>query len=166
MFAERALAGPLAGLTRDPVAERVALSGYPYEVVDTAGEAEELRGVDAAALLRARAERADADLVVLVVDGNRTPTPSDLRIAATGAIVVATKADLPAASWPTELRAVARFHAVEPGSAPAIREQIGELLREHRGLPPAGPAGGVAPVGREQLRALAELASAYGVASA
>ncbi len=166
VFAERALAGPLAGLTRDPVAEVVALSGYPYEVVDTAGEAAELAGVDAVALARARAERADADLVLLVVAGNRTPTASDLRIAAAGAVVLATKADLPAAGWPTEFRAAARLHASDPGSAPSIRAQVGELLRAHRGLPPAGPVGGIAPVDAEQLRALSELASEFGVASA
>lgn len=166
VFAERALAGPLAGLTRDPVAELVALSGYPYEVVDTAGEADQLAGVDAVALQRARAERAHADVVLLVVAGDREPTDSDLRIAAAGAVVVATKADLPAAAWPAELCAAARFRASDPGSAPSIRAQVGELLREHRGLPPAGPVGGVAPLDGEQSRALSELASEFGVASA
>ena len=38
LFRERALTGAEPGLTRDPVAETTVLNGYPYELVDTAGE--------------------------------------------------------------------------------------------------------------------------------
>src|SRR5262249_27768427 len=67
LFTERALTGPLPGLTRDPLRERTALSGYPYELVDTAGEGEAATPVDEAAQRRARAAAAGA-LRLLVID--------------------------------------------------------------------------------------------------
>src|SRR5690606_522072 len=49
LFQERVLTGPTAGLTRDPVREPVVLAGYPYLLVDTAGEGRVGDALDAAA---------------------------------------------------------------------------------------------------------------------
>ena len=166
VFEERSLAGPLAGLTRDAVTEITALSGYPYEVMDTAGEAEGLDGVDAKALVQSRRARESADLVLLVVAQDRAPSRSDLAIAAAGALVVASKADCVAVDWPVAMKPLARVHASDLASAPSIRATMGQILREARGLPEAGPVGGAAAVDAAQFQALSELASACGVRTA
>jgi small GTP-binding protein len=166
VFEERSLAGPLAGLTRDAVTEITSLAGYPYELMDTAGEAEGLDGVDANALVRSRRVRESADLVLLVVAQDRMPSRSDLRIAAEGSLLVASKADRPAMDWPAVMNPLARFHASDLASAPSIRETMGQILRTARGLPVAGPVGGAAAVDAAQFHALLELASDFGVSTA
>jgi hypothetical protein len=60
----------------------------------------------------------------------------------------------------------ARFHASDLASAPSIRATMGQILREARGLPEAGPVGGAAAVDAAQFQALSELASACGVRTA
>lgn len=166
VFCERSLAGPVAGLTRDAVAERTALAGYPYELVDTAGEAAGPVGIDAEAIERSRAARRDADVVMLVIDGSSSAEDCDLDIAAAGAMVVATKADLPQARWDHALRPVLRIAAMDSASAPSVRVAVGEALRAFRQLPPAGPVGGPAAVDPRQFEALSQVASGSAPTSA
>jgi small GTP-binding protein len=149
---ERALTGPLPGLTRDPVRERVALSGYPYEVVDTAGEGPASAAADRQAQQLARGERSGA-LLVLVVDGSIGPSPADRELAQAAMLVVRTKADLPQAPWPAGFPCDL---AVGPaGGADPTAARLGELLRVRRSLPPAGPVGGPAALDGAQQEALA-----------
>ena len=140
----RALAGPVAGLTRDPIHERTVLAGYPYELVDTAGECGEgeAASVDARAIAVGRALRAGA-LTILVVDGSAGGLAFDRELAAKASLVVANKADLGDAEWPSWLPCHARISAVQQDAA-HLRGVIGGLLRALRNLPPAGPVGGVA----------------------
>lgn len=159
VFCERSLAGPRAGLTRDAVTECTALAGYPYEFVDTAGEAENAAGIDAQAIERSRAERRVADLVMLVIDSTREPTDSDLELASSGALVVATKSDLPPARWPVSMKPLVSCAAIDPAAAPSIRIAVGEALRVFRQLPTAGPVGGPAAIDERQAMALSLLAS-------
>src|SRR5690606_4067379 len=60
---ERVLVGPVPGSTRDPVAEHVTLAGYPYELVDTAGEGSAVDALDARAIDLGRRARARALVV-------------------------------------------------------------------------------------------------------
>lgn len=166
VFCERSLAGPTAGLTRDAVAERTALAGYPYEFVDTAGESTSSTGVDAEAIERSRAARRGAAVVLLVVDGNSSLSPSDLQVASRGALVVATKADLPEAAWDGALEPAVRVSAADPASAATIRASLGEVLRAFRKLPVAGPVGGPAALDDRQLEALSLVASGSALPSA
>ena len=76
LFRERALTGGMPGLTRDPVRERTSLGGYPYLLVDTAGEGVSGSSVDARAGQRARLER-QASLCLLVVDASVGPGDID-----------------------------------------------------------------------------------------
>lgn len=161
LFRERALAGERPGLTRDPVREAVALQGYPYELVDTAGEGEVAAAADVAALARARAERGGA-LLLLVVDSSRGPGPRDRELLGHAPLVVASKADLEAAPWPADVPCAARVSARDPASAPALRLLVGELLRRFRGLPPAGPVGGPAALDEAAAAALRRAAGARG----
>ena len=149
---DRVLTGPMAGLTRDPVAERVALSGYPYELVDTAGEGPEAGGVDRLAQRLGRRQRVGA-LRLLVVDGSRPLQPCDRALRVEPVLVVRSKADLPRAPWPADFDASLELSCLRPESAPIVRDGIGEALRRHRGLPPAGPVGGPAALDAAQWEA-------------
>lgn len=155
LFRERVLTGATPGLTRDPVAEVTTLAGYPYELVDTAGEGVAHTELDEAAIARGRAQRADA-LLVTVVDGARGPRAGDVALAARSALVVRSKADLPPARWPDAVRCDASV-ACEQEQPPALRDRFGALLAAARGLPSAGAVGGFAALDADQLRALEAL---------
>jgi small GTP-binding protein len=153
LFVERALTGPQPGLTRDPLRELTTLAGYPYELIDTAGEGAAVDEVDARAQQRGRAERADAD-VILVVDGSRGPGEEDFALAQRQPLVVVTKTDLPQANWPQELTADVRVSCADSAAAGGVRSVVGEALRRRRGLPPAGPVGGPAALDAAQWELL------------
>lgn len=152
LFRERVLTGPMPGLTRDPVAERTTLAGYPYELVDTAGEGPSDAEVDREAIEAGRALRADG-LVLLVVDSSRGPSDLDRDLVRQGAWAVASKADLPMAPWPADFPCHLRLSCLEGASA-TVRSTVGEFLRTVRALPQAGPVGGPAALDQRQLAEL------------
>ena len=150
---ERALAGGRPGLTRDPVRELTCLDGYPYELVDTAGEGAAGSALDRAAQERGRSERRGA-LRILVVDGNRGPAPSDAKRVDERTLVVCNKDDLPRAAWNAAFTPDAHISCLSPSGSAGIRRQLGRLLRELRRLRPAGAVGGVAALDALQEAAL------------
>jgi small GTP-binding protein len=168
LHADRVLAGPWPGLTRDAVREAVILEGYPYELIDTAGEGDPVDALDARAMARSRQVRALSH-TVLVVDASAGIGEVERAILAlpTTLFVVRTKMDLPHAAWPEdvpppalEVTTVAPDPArgsaagPVPGSGQSIRSAFGVALRRARGLPPAGPLGGVAPLDASEIAAL------------
>ncbi|MBL8729675.1 MAG: 50S ribosome-binding GTPase [Planctomycetes bacterium] len=153
LFRERVLTGPAPGLTRDPVAEVTALDGYPYEVVDTAGEGPAASAVDGAAIERGRRLRSHA-LQVLVVDGHRGPSVADRELAGGAVLVVANKADLPQVGWPADMPCHLRVSCAAE-QAVLLRARIGAALRQCRALPAAGRVGGIAALSAEDLARLA-----------
>ncbi len=136
LFRERALTGATPGLTRDAIAEVTTLSGYPYELVDTAGEGQAESTLDAAAIESGRSWRSGA-LLVLVVDGSLGPQGSDRELAAISDLVVSSKSDLGQAAWPVGLARDAEISA-HHDSAEAARSTLGSLLARFRGLPVTG----------------------------
>jgi tRNA U34 5-carboxymethylaminomethyl modifying GTPase MnmE/TrmE len=155
LFRERALTGDTPGLTRDPVSERTTLGGYPYELIDTAGEGVAPTPLDAAAIERGRARRAGA-MVVVVVDGAVGPHPDDLELLARSALVVRSKQDLPQADWPRGARCDGAY-ALTQQPAQEVRAAFGALLSAARGLPEAAPVGGFAALDQAQLSRLQAL---------
>jgi tRNA modification GTPase len=137
--AARAIVTDVPGTTRDLLTERVDVGGVPFTVVDTAG----LRGaagdaIEAEGISRARQAVAAADLVLVVLDRSRALEEEDrelLRETSTRArVVVASKADLPAA-WTPEAGTIEVSALTDEGVA-SLREAlcaaagIGDL-REH-----------------------------------
>lgn len=168
LFHERVLTGPEPGLTRDPVGEVVVLDGYPYELIDTAGEGEATDAIDARAMRLGRERRADAWRLVLidtsaVGDAAATAADRDLLAESERSVVVGTKRDLAGSGWAAGLRPPdLRVSCVDPRDAPAVRVAVGDAVRRRRGLPPAGRLGGVAAFSSEQfdrLRSVAALSS-------
>lgn len=85
---ERALVSPHPGTTRDPVAEIVALDGFPIRLVDTAGFADRSEPLDREAMRRSREAAARAELTLWLRDA-REPSHGE------GDLRVASKMDLP-----------------------------------------------------------------------
>jgi small GTP-binding protein len=150
---ERALTGGRPGLTRDPVRELTCLDGYPYELVDTAGEGATGSAIDRLAQERGRLERHGA-LGILVVDGNRGPVAWDAKLVEQPTLVVCNKDDLPRAPWSASFVPDAHISCLSPSASAGIRQHLGRLLRELRRLPPAGAVGGVAALDASQEAAL------------
>jgi tRNA U34 5-carboxymethylaminomethyl modifying GTPase MnmE/TrmE len=144
------MTGDLPGLTRDPVREGTLLDGYPYELIDTAGEGEVADALARRALDLARRARRDG-LLLLVVDGGRGPSASDRAIRNDHTVVVRNKSDLPAASWPDDFPPDVTLSCRADLDAAAIRHAVGAALRRLRALPPAGPVGGPAALDDEEL---------------
>jgi small GTP-binding protein len=139
---DRVLAGPMPGLTRDPVRECVELDGYPYELIDTAGEGDAIDSPDIAALDAGRRLRQFA-ATVLVVDGSIGLDDFATQMLSTALLVVRTKGDLRRASWPAQRPPDVDVEAVDPATAPRVRSALGIALRNIRQLPPAGAVGGI-----------------------
>jgi tRNA modification GTPase len=95
----RAIVNESPGTTRDVVAFQTAFGGWPVELADTAGLRATEDAIEQLGMKRTRQELAAADLVVLVLDGSEGLRPIDrqLMAATEGALVIANKADLPAA---------------------------------------------------------------------
>ncbi|HVA66044.1 MAG TPA: tRNA uridine-5-carboxymethylaminomethyl(34) synthesis GTPase MnmE [Elusimicrobiota bacterium] len=79
---ERAIVCAAPGTTRDTLEEEAVISGTASVLIDTAGLRDEaaLDPAEAAGMERTRAALASSDLVLLVIDGSRPPTPDDERV--------------------------------------------------------------------------------------
>jgi len=155
LFRERALTGATPGLTRDAIAEVTTLGGYPYELVDTAGEGQALAAIDRAAIERGRSWRRGA-MLALVVDGYVGPAAVDQQLLATSAVVIATKSDLVQAAWPADFPRDVQV-SVQDGGSESLRLNLGQMLQARRGLPPAGVVGGFAALDSDQYQQLIDL---------
>ena len=98
--ADRVIVTPIAGTTRDLVAERVDIAGLAITLVDTAGWRQTHDVVEREGVTRSERAREVADLVMVVVDRSEPLQPEDQELLARTAprrrIVVANKCDLPA----------------------------------------------------------------------
>ena len=98
---DRAIVTDLPGTTRDSLVEQISLQGIPVSLTDTAGLREAGDRIEALGISRTQQAIADADLVVLVVDGSSNLSAED-RTALEEAkrnkhIVAVNKIDLPLA---------------------------------------------------------------------
>ncbi len=89
----RAIVTKIPGTTRDTLTESIGLNGVPVVLTDTADEIESI-GVE-----RTRREAADADLLIVVIDGSDDMLDEDRfvlsEIATTKHIIALNKSDLP-----------------------------------------------------------------------
>ncbi len=77
---ERAIVTPIAGTTRDQLHERFTINNIPISLIDTAGLRETADTVESIGVERSKQTMADADLVVILLDGSEDLTAEDREI--------------------------------------------------------------------------------------
>jgi len=96
---ERAIVTDVPGTTRDTISEPIGWDGIPITLIDTAGMRTTTDQVESLGVERTRRVAADADLLVIVVDGSQPLTEEDRSVLqeANGRhhIVAVNKNDLP-----------------------------------------------------------------------
>ncbi len=136
---DRAIVDPTPGTTRDVVTVRTAFQGWPVELADTAGLREADSVIESAGIALARTRQAEADLVLLVLDRSEPLTELDLslrdEVQARGGLIIASKADLPAAWWPEHDACV----AVSAVSGEGLDQLVERVVQRLVSIPlPAG----------------------------
>ncbi|HEY2039299.1 MAG TPA: tRNA uridine-5-carboxymethylaminomethyl(34) synthesis GTPase MnmE [Edaphobacter sp.] len=95
---DRAIVTATPGTTRDLVTERVSIEGIPIELIDTAGLREASDEAETIGINKSREAIAEADLILIVVDGTSPLDPEDTRTIASlldrPAMIAANKQDL------------------------------------------------------------------------
>ena len=98
LLADRAIVTDIPGTTRDSLSELVSLQGVPVLLTDTAGVRASADRIEALGIERTRRAMADADLIIVVLDGSEALTDEDEEIFADVAeslhIIALNKSDL------------------------------------------------------------------------
>jgi tRNA modification GTPase len=98
LLADRAIVTDIPGTTRDSLSELVSLQGVPVLLTDTAGVRASADRIETLGIERTRRAMADADLIVIVLDGSSALTGEDEEIFADVAesphLVALNKSDL------------------------------------------------------------------------
>lgn len=134
---ERALVSEYAGTTRDVIEEQLVIGGVPLLLADTAGIRETEDFVEKMGVERSRKLLADAELVLVVLDGAQALTEDDERILASvegkNALYVVNKADLESGGTVRELERRFGADRVMEVSARTGQgmEKLSDWLREY-----------------------------------
>ncbi len=95
---DRAIVTEIAGTTRDQLHEKFTIENIPISLIDTAGLRETTDMVESIGVERSKRTIADADLVIVVLDGSQELTAEDIDIIKSEAeqnkIVLINKTDL------------------------------------------------------------------------
>jgi len=96
---ERAIVTEIPGTTRDTISEPIGWDGIPITLIDTAGMRVTADQIESLGVARTRRAAADADLLVIVVDGSEPLTEEDQLVLddASGKlyVIAVNKSDLP-----------------------------------------------------------------------
>jgi tRNA modification GTPase len=77
---DRAIVTEIAGTTRDQLHEKFTINNIPISLIDTAGLRETTDTVESIGVERSKRSMADADLVIVVLDGSEELTIEDKKI--------------------------------------------------------------------------------------
>ena len=104
---DRAIVTDVPGTTRDSLTETISIEGFPVNLTDTAGLRESPDKVEQLGVSRSHRAIADADLVLMVLDGTDHSNDDEAEDTSNGTrqILVRNKSDLPSFRLPTESKA-------------------------------------------------------------
>ena len=95
----RAIVTEIPGTTRDTVSESIGINGVPVLLVDTAGIRASLDEIESIGVERTRREAADADLLIVVIDGSEAMRDEDRlvlgEVTNNHLVIALNKSDLP-----------------------------------------------------------------------
>jgi tRNA modification GTPase len=95
----RAIVTSIAGTTRDTLTEEIGVQGVPVVLIDTAGIRRSSDEIELIGVERARREAADADLLIVVIDGSESLRDEDQsvidEVSDVRHLVALNKSDLP-----------------------------------------------------------------------
>ncbi len=77
---DRAIVTDIAGTTRDQLHEKLVIQNIPISLIDTAGLRETFDTVESIGVERSKRTMADADLVIVILDGSQDLTDEDREI--------------------------------------------------------------------------------------
>ncbi len=77
---DRAIVTDIAGTTRDQLHEKLVINNIPISLIDTAGLRETFDTVESIGVERSKRTMADADLVIVILDGSQDLTGEDREI--------------------------------------------------------------------------------------
>jgi tRNA modification GTPase len=135
---ERAIVTAMPGTTRDLVSETVAIGGIPVKLVDTAGIRKALDEAESIGIRKSMEALADADMVLVVLDGSQVLHDEDREllelVQQRTAIVVENKSDLGKAQVraPAPTRSIATSATTGAGIT-ELREAILRLIGGENG---------------------------------
>jgi tRNA modification GTPase len=96
---KRAIVTEIPGTTRDTLTESVGIDGIPVLLIDTAGIRNSSDEIEAIGVERARRQAAEADILIVVIDGSQPLRKEDEMVLAETAdarhVVALNKSDLP-----------------------------------------------------------------------
>ena len=129
---ERSIAADEPGTTRDWVGDFCDMAGLPVLLLDTPGVRAAADDLESSAISLAAPEAARADLRILVLDGSVPiwPIEEEWISGDRELIVVANKADLPAA-WDCESRGALPVSAIDGAGINALAQRITAYFRCH-----------------------------------
>jgi len=129
---ERAIVTPIPGTTRDIIEEVLNIHGIPVRLIDTAGLRKARDFIEKEGVARAKERAANADLILLILDGSRELNEDDLEIffeiKEKKKVVIVNKKDLPQKISLEELRN--RFPMEQPVSISALKNEGIEELKK------------------------------------
>ena len=122
---ERAIVTPIPGTTRDVIEEVLNIQGIPVRLMDTAGLRKAKDCIEQEGVKRAKERVADADLILLILDGSRELDGDDLEIILEikekKKVVIINKKDLPPKVSLEEIKK--RFPEDPPVSISALKNE-------------------------------------------
>jgi len=122
---ERAIVTPIPGTTRDVIEEVLNIYGIPVRLMDTAGLRKAKDSIEQEGVRRAKERVADADLVLLMIDGSRELNEDDVEIfweiRRKKKVVIINKKDLPLKISIEDVRN--RFHGDPIVSISALKNE-------------------------------------------
>jgi tRNA modification GTPase len=99
LASDRAIVTEVPGTTRDTITEHMSLHGVPIVLTDTAGVRDSTDRIENMGVERTRQSMADADLLIVVIDGSEDLRAEDLEVLSQARtsrhIVALNKSDLP-----------------------------------------------------------------------